>query len=766
LFTGTGSKTEKEASLPISEIGGIIAQINRGETDPENVSPVFAPIIEQIHELTLRAETCKEECNNLITRFQDSEETIKGLKEEINSLASERETYLQDLSTSYTEFDRALEIFQYHEIPMALTGPEKRIHDVNTAFCSLFSIARSEITTTHPPLLTYLPDGFHVTGPDGADYFVLSITPPVVPFDHEAESLVFLLKKVNFPEIFTHPRDEISVAESEKSRKTLSAGIVSDAFDQFPIPAAIINQYRTIVWCNQEFLRLLSREKSSVCLRDIGSCGLALNDFGCVDEVFAGQQPHQCNTTIMHPDGSESDTFIRIIPLTGNPDDPYAMVIGVDISGENEPEEPNDGMKKSGAVIPDSFISMLMDLNPSATALLDSHARVISSNEGFSEITGVSRGDLKGTDVRDLGISIPDSALSSETTEAQYLPRVIRIQSAWGITESSGMVVPTGFSGDDPVAILVLQPIEEPCSQKTQTESFVVQKPEIPDFNRIPVPYLCTDTDGKICQVNEAFLDMTGTRAEQVIGHLREEMVSHGPDNLMNLMVTGKSYTVREIMSPPSENEALHGYWYLDLSREAERTAQCESHLSFLEKELREVKEHQGRSSLSQKEISADLIDIVEFELNQERYAIDITMVREVVEMLPITPLPRTPPYVVGIINLRGEVTHIIDLAILLGERPRKDRSGQKIIIIPSDVTRGEHVGIIVDNVQSVTEILGRHVTLLGEDITSQIRTHIKGIIKISHDDVLDKHAEGSRDATLVIWLDIQKILENIQGTL
>ena len=108
----------------------------------------------------------------------------------------------------------------------------------------------------------------------------------------------------------------------------------------------------------------------------------------------------------------------------------------------------------------------------------------------------------------------------------------------------------------------------------------------------------------------------------------------------------------------------------------------------------------------------------------------------------------------------------INDLAVLLGQRPKKDRSAQKIIIIPSDVTRGEHVGIIVDNVQSVTEIMGRHISLLGEDISTQIQTHIKGIIKITHDDLLDKHTSQKNQTTLVIWLDIQKILDDIQGTL
>lgn len=133
--------------------------------------------------------------------------------------------------------------------------------------------------------------------------------------------------------------------------------------------------------------------------------------------------------------------------------------------------------------------------------------------------------------------------------------------------------------------------------------------------------------------------------------------------------------------------------------------------------------------------------------------------------MVQITPLPKTPSYVVGIINLRGEVTHIIDLGILLGERSTKERSEQKIIIVPQDTTHGEHIGIIVDNVQSVTEIMGRQVNSLGDDINSHIRTHIKGIIKISKDDTIDKRTDGQHGAELVIWLDMNKILSELQGS-
>ena len=55
-------------------------------------------------------------------------------------------------------------------------------------------------------------------------------------------------------------------------------------------------------------------------------------------------------------------------------------------------------------------------------------------------------------------------------------------------------------------------------------------------------------------------------------------------------------------------------------------------------------------------------IQVVEFVLGKEHYAIDLFDVKEVVEYTSITKLPNVPDYVQGIIDLRGEITTIIDL--------------------------------------------------------------------------------------------------------
>jgi purine-binding chemotaxis protein CheW len=148
-------------------------------------------------------------------------------------------------------------------------------------------------------------------------------------------------------------------------------------------------------------------------------------------------------------------------------------------------------------------------------------------------------------------------------------------------------------------------------------------------------------------------------------------------------------------------------------------------------------------------------IDVVEFQMGDECYALDIQIAREIVEMMPITPLPRAPRYLAGIINLRGEITNIINLKNLLGLPETNGIESQKIVVLMPDVAGGSNIGIIVDDVHSVIQVHENDVERINEGITSSISTYIKGIIKIREDS-----AETAE--SLVIWLDVQKVIDDI----
>ena len=152
----------------------------------------------------------------------------------------------------------------------------------------------------------------------------------------------------------------------------------------------------------------------------------------------------------------------------------------------------------------------------------------------------------------------------------------------------------------------------------------------------------------------------------------------------------------------------------------------------------------------------ATLTDVVQFRMGGELYAMDIYIAREIVEMMPTTPIPRSPSYISGIINLRGEITNIVDLNELLGLPVNKmAQENQKIIVLMADTVGGSNIGIIVDDVQSVIQVDETEVEKVGEGLTSDINEYVKGIIKT--------HGEGDdKKGALVIWIDMQKILEMI----
>ena len=152
----------------------------------------------------------------------------------------------------------------------------------------------------------------------------------------------------------------------------------------------------------------------------------------------------------------------------------------------------------------------------------------------------------------------------------------------------------------------------------------------------------------------------------------------------------------------------------------------------------------------------ASTVSVVEFVLGGERYALDIQLAREIVEMIPITPIPRAPPYISGVINLRGEITNIMNLNTLLGLPPREIRENQKIIVLVPEAASGNNVGVIVDEVTSVLQVAESDVEHLGEGLSSEVSGFVKGVIKLKGD------GPDQKSTGLIIWIDMQRVLEDV----
>ncbi|QSZ67322.1 purine-binding chemotaxis protein CheW [Methanofollis aquaemaris] len=151
-----------------------------------------------------------------------------------------------------------------------------------------------------------------------------------------------------------------------------------------------------------------------------------------------------------------------------------------------------------------------------------------------------------------------------------------------------------------------------------------------------------------------------------------------------------------------------------------------------------------------------ETIDIVAFELGGTRYALDILLAREIVEMLPVTPVPRAPSHISGVINLRGEVTNIIDLGTLLQIPEHQTVQNKKIIVLVPDVTGGSNIGMIVDDVHSVMQVAEKDIEAMDSSLCRE--AYVKGIIRAG-----TTTDEGGVGGDLIIWIDIKKALEDLE---
>ncbi|MCG8552196.1 MAG: chemotaxis protein CheW [Desulfobacterales bacterium] len=94
------------------------------------------------------------------------------------------------------------------------------------------------------------------------------------------------------------------------------------------------------------------------------------------------------------------------------------------------------------------------------------------------------------------------------------------------------------------------------------------------------------------------------------------------------------------------------------------------------------------------------------FKLDNEIYAMDITTVREVLDIIRITKVPQMPDFMCGVINLRGRVVPVVDLRLKFGLKEATSLKEACIVIIEISLDDEETVlGILVDTVQEVISL-------------------------------------------------------------
>lgn len=96
----------------------------------------------------------------------------------------------------------------------------------------------------------------------------------------------------------------------------------------------------------------------------------------------------------------------------------------------------------------------------------------------------------------------------------------------------------------------------------------------------------------------------------------------------------------------------------------------------------------------------------VTFSLCDELFGVKVSRTREILSLTPVTKVPQTPDYLLGVINLRGQVVPVVDMRLKLGLQAGSDTEDTCIIVVEVQVD-GEPiiVGALADAVREVSEI-------------------------------------------------------------
>lgn len=100
-------------------------------------------------------------------------------------------------------------------------------------------------------------------------------------------------------------------------------------------------------------------------------------------------------------------------------------------------------------------------------------------------------------------------------------------------------------------------------------------------------------------------------------------------------------------------------------------------------------------------------IQVACFSLDENHYAVDIMRIREIIRPQKLTLLPKAPPFVEGVINLRGTVLPVIDLRKRFGLPARETDSGVRLLILR---VAKQLLGLVVDNVTEVITIPAKDI--------------------------------------------------------
>ncbi len=154
------------------------------------------------------------------------------------------------------------------------------------------------------------------------------------------------------------------------------------------------------------------------------------------------------------------------------------------------------------------------------------------------------------------------------------------------------------------------------------------------------------------------------------------------------------------------------------------------------------------------KEFSKNEERVISFKLNEELIGIDIKKIVKITKELDITPVPKTKEYILGVINLRGNIVPVVDLKKMLDLPNNEEEETKFILVIDSDLG---NIGLMVDKIVGANTIEPEEIQPTPINAIGIDSKYITGVVMAKD--------EESGERNLLILLDIVKLFENDENT-
>ncbi len=139
-----------------------------------------------------------------------------------------------------------------------------------------------------------------------------------------------------------------------------------------------------------------------------------------------------------------------------------------------------------------------------------------------------------------------------------------------------------------------------------------------------------------------------------------------------------------------------------------------------------------------------EVLQWVTFKLEMETYGINVMQVQEVLRYSEIAPVPGAPSYVLGIINLRGNVVTVIDTRSRFGLESNEITDNTRVVIIEAEK---QVIGILVDSVAEVVYLKASEIDVAPNVGNDESAKFIQGV--------------SNRDGELLILVDLDQLLSD-----